>query len=165
MPLAIEKTPAGAELYPLVTSCSISSGKDKLAVSFYDGVFVFHAQWLHDARCDRGPSRDAANAFCQQLQVAYIEAASICGSAINTTLNVTWGDGGSSRFPAVWLRLLAPYVAKHSKATVLSRPNIPKGWLAKTLVIPEISYHEISSEHLTPRPGSSTPSSTVPLRE
>lgn len=149
MPSAIEKASSGSELYPLITSCSISSGKDTLTLSFYDATFVFHAQWLHDARCDRGPSRDAANVFCQQLKVACIQGASIFGSGIKTTLEVTWGDGESSRFPAVWLRLLAPLVAKNPQPTTLNEPTIPKGWLANTLVIPEISYQKISGEHLS----------------
>jgi trimethyllysine dioxygenase len=149
MPLAIEKSVPGSELYPLITSCSISSGKDTLAVSFYDATFIFHAQWLHDARCDRGPSRDAANVFCQQLKVAYIQGARIFGSGIKTTLDVSWDDRGSSRFPAVWLRLLAPLVAKCPQPTALNGPTIPKGWLANTLAIPEISYQNISGEHLS----------------
>jgi alpha-ketoglutarate-dependent taurine dioxygenase len=149
MPSAVEKAPSGSEPSTLITSCSLSSGKDTLTVSFYDATFVFHAQWLHDARCDRGPSRDAANAFCQQLKVAYIQGASICGSGIKTTLAITWDDGQISPFPAVWLRLLAPLVATHPQATALNGPIIPKGWRANTLVIPEISYQKISRPDLS----------------
>jgi trimethyllysine dioxygenase len=154
MPLAIDKgdsTSPRSETHPLITSCYISPDKDTLTVSFNDATFIFHAQWLHDARCDRGPSRDAANAFCQKVNEAYIQGADISGSGIETTLDIAWNDGGSSSFPALWLRLLGPLVGKQpqSVSVALNGPAIPKGWLASTLVIPEVSYQKIMGEHLS----------------
>jgi alpha-ketoglutarate-dependent taurine dioxygenase len=149
MSLAMEEDPSSSQLRPLITNCSISSDKDTLTVSFYDATLVFHSQWLHDARCDHGSARDTANVFCHKLKVAYLQMASISGSGIKTTLDVTWEDGESSQFPALWLRVLAPLVAKQLQPLASKEPSIPKGWLANTLTIPEISYQEILGEHLS----------------
>jgi alpha-ketoglutarate-dependent taurine dioxygenase len=45
--------------------------------------------------------------------------------------------------------MLAPLIAKQLQITALNEPTLPKGWLANTLVIPEISYQKISGEHLS----------------
>jgi trimethyllysine dioxygenase len=135
---------------PLIKDCSVSSSKDSLDVSFKDLSVTFHAQWLHDARCDKGSERRAPDVFCQQLKTIYIQQASVSGSGVDTTLDVTWDDGSTTPFPAVWLRLLAPLVAKmHDPTPVATKPIIPKGWLANEIVIPEISYHKIMGEGLS----------------
>lgn len=154
MPLPIDKADSASprdEPHPLISSCYISPSKDTLTVSFNNATFIFHAQWLHDARCDRGPSRDAANAFCQKLNEAYIHETDISGSGIETTLDIAWNDEGSSSCPTLWLRLLGPLVAKQpqSASVALDGPAIPKGWLPSALVIPEVSYQKIMGEHLS----------------
>ena len=134
---------------PIVKSCSISPEKDTLTVSFLDGTFVFHAQWLHDAQYERTSSKGAGKVYVQQLRVVRIQHAVVSGTSVTTTVDVNWDDGQECRFPAVWLRLLAPSVAKKEPATAAKKAGIPYGWLAKDLVIPEISYRKIMAEDLT----------------
>ncbi|KAK6530537.1 hypothetical protein TWF694_003878 [Orbilia ellipsospora] len=140
-------TSSKSDCNPLITKCFVSPSKDTLTVSFNDTTVVFHAQWLHDARCDIGSERRSADVFCQQLKVVSIQGAVVSGSGGKTTLDVTWNSGATTPFPAVWLRLLAPHVGKTLQPTVLEKePNIPKGWLASELVIPEISYQTIAGK-------------------
>ena len=128
----------------LIDCCEISPGKDLLTVKFPESeIYTFHAQWLNDAKCDDGPSRSATNAFCQRMPTAVIEATRIIHQGIRSTLTVTWGDGSISEFPVIWLRAMAPLVAKVS--IVESQP-IAGGWLGQTLNIPHIAYADIFSE-------------------
>jgi trimethyllysine dioxygenase len=150
MPSAAEKASSGSDPNQLVASCSVSPSKDTLTVSFHDITVVFHAQWLHDARCDTGSERRAPQAFCQQLNAVHIQSAVVSGSGVKTTLDVTWNDRSTTPFPAVWLRLLAPLVAKKLQPTTpVKELTISKGWLANELVIPEISYQKVAGEHLS----------------
>jgi trimethyllysine dioxygenase len=133
-----------------IKKCSVSASKDSLTVSFHDLTVIFHAQWLHDARCDKGSERREPDVFCQQHKGIHIQRASIFSSGANTTLDVTWDDGSTTPFPAVWLRLLAPLVAKVLQPSgVVKESTIPKGWLANEIVIPEISYHKIAGKGLS----------------
>lgn len=144
---AVDNSDPGSKL---IASCSVSPSKDNLTVSFHDAVVTFHAQWLHDARCDIGSERRASAVFCEQLNAVHIRSASVSGSNVNTTLDVSWEDGSTTPFPAVWLRILAPFVAKGLRNTsAVKEPVIPKGWLAKELVIPELSYEKIASDNLS----------------
>jgi hypothetical protein len=73
-------------------------------------------------------------------------------SDIKTTLSVTWNNGSHCNFPAIWLRLLGPIVAKHEDAAEAKRsgiPVLPPGWLANDLIMPEISYEKILRGNLT----------------
>lgn len=133
----------------MITSCSISSGQDALTVEFRDAIFTFHAQWLHDAKCDNGSSRDAHNAFCQKLKVTYIQEVEVTGNGVGTLLSITWSDNKSTAFPALWLRVLAPIVAKQLHPLATLKPIISTGWLVGTVVIPEITYDSIAGENLT----------------
>ena len=128
----------------LIDRCEISSGKDLLTVQFPKcQTFTFHAQWLNDAKCDDGPSRSATNAFCQRMPTASIEATRIIHQGSGSTLTVTWGDGSISDFPVIWLRTMAPLVAK---ASVVEDPPMAKGWLAQSLNIPHVAYVDLISE-------------------
>ncbi|OCL10858.1 Clavaminate synthase-like protein [Glonium stellatum] len=150
MPSAIQKTSSGSDPNQLIRDCSVSPFRDNLTVSFYDATFVFHAQWLYDARCDTGPERRAPQVFCQQLNAVHVQSAEVSSSGARTTLDVTWDDGSTTPFPALWLRLLAPLVAKTQQpAAAVKESTIPKGWLANEVVIPEISYQKIMGEHLS----------------
>ena len=147
MSSAVDNASPGSEL---ITICSLSPSKDNLTVSFHDATVTFHAQWLHDARCDIGSERRAPRVFCEQLKAVHIQSACVSGTNVSTTLDVTWEDGSTTPFPAVWLRILAPFVGKDLRNTaVVKEPVIPKGWLAKELVIPEISYEKIAGENLS----------------
>jgi len=147
MPTSFEAV--SLDLKPLVPRCSISQHKDALTVAFQDETFTFHAQWLHDARCDKGSERHESNVFCQQLEPIYIQTASVSGKGVKTTINVTWEDGNTTPFPAIWLQMLAPLVAKGTESVNgVKRDVIPKGWLADELVIPEISYNKIAGQNL-----------------
>jgi len=150
MPSSAENIFADSKSNGIITSCSVSPLKDALTVSFYNATVTFHAQWLHDARCDIGSQRRAPQAFCQQLNPIHIQNASVSGSGAKTAVNVTWDNGSTTPFPAVWLQVLAPLVAKKLEPIQAGeKPTISKGWLASELVIPEISYQKIIGNHLS----------------
>jgi len=133
----------------LILNCEISSDKNTLTIIFRDGQYAYHAQWLHDAQCMDGASRTFATAFCQQLLVppVHLEAVSISGAGFGQSVSVTWDHGNASRFPAPWLRVMAPLVASHNDPVPTAVYKTQKGWLANTLMIPEISYEELFPEH------------------
>ena len=64
------------------------------------------------------------------------------------TLDVSWDDGLNSRFPALWLRVMASLVGRADQPA-LKRPVSAPGWLVDTLKIPEISYNQLFREGLT----------------
>jgi trimethyllysine dioxygenase len=135
----------------LIRNCIVSPSKDTLTVAFYNATVVFHAQWLHDARCDIGSERRAPQVFCEQPSVVRIQSVRVSSSGVKTTVDVTWDHGSTTPFPAVWLQLLAPLVAKQLEPVteVAEKPAICKGWLANELVIPELSYQKIAGEDLS----------------
>ncbi|MCJ1377507.1 hypothetical protein MMC17_000602 [Xylographa soralifera] len=130
----------------LLVSCSKSKNKDQVTTKFSDGTFVFHSQWLHDACRTDGPSRNIDTAFCQSISTSYAAKIQICGHGIDQTLNVTWDNGKTSRFPTIWLRVIAPVVASSQDSPLLNQPPLQDGWLVDTLKIPEISYRDIFPE-------------------
>ena len=127
----------------ILRSCTKCTHGNKVTVEFFDATFIFHAQWLHDARCDSGAARNATTAICQQpiSTTVHIEKAHLSGHGIDMKLLIAWEDGQSSSLPGPWLRVMAPLVAK----TVGEIPQEPvaKGWLATNLDIPEISYRDV----------------------
>jgi len=133
----------------LIQKCEVSDKGDLISLAFHNegSVFTFHSQWLHDARCDHGSSRVASQALCERPGAMHIENAAVSGSGAGSSLNIQWSDGTASLFPAIWLRALAPTVAKSSHSESIhdspGRPKIPTGWLAKDLAIPEISYQAL----------------------
>ena len=131
----------------LVTDVRTSPDGESVTIQFHDTTFTFHSQWLHDAQVDNGPSRDAAEVYSQKLSTGRILNSSIGGHGVRTTLHVTWDDGRTTQFPATWLRVYAPLIAKHHGPDAAQDPNAVKGWLKNTLTIPEISYTEIFPEN------------------
>lgn len=118
-----------------------------MTVDFPDGTFTFHSQWLHDARCDNGASRDASTAICQQpITPVHVEKVSIPGQGAGMVLDVTWDDGLSSKFPIPWLRVMAPLVARTDSPQLARKEPVAKGWLVETLDIPAVSYRDLFGE-------------------
>lgn len=127
-----------------VMDCKKCSHGNKVTVSFPDGTFTFHSQWLHDARCDDGVARDASTAICQQpIATVHVEKVGISGQGAGTVLDVTWDDGLSSKFPVPWLQVMAPLVARAGSPQLAREEPVSKGWLVETLDIPEVSYHKL----------------------
>jgi trimethyllysine dioxygenase len=133
---------------PFITSCQTSVDKTTLTVQFRDLKFVFHSQWLHDARYDDGPYR--VNSIYQQPPTALVKEACVKDHGVGTTLHVTWEDGTTSPFPALWLRVLASRVAKCEGEETANRPPKPRGWQVHNLTIPEIRYEDIFPDKADP---------------
>ena len=128
-------------------TCEKCTNGNKVTVAFPDGTFVFHSQWLRDARCDEGASRNASTAICQQpTTTVRVKSAQISGQGTSATVDLTWDDEVDSKFPLAWLRVMAPLVAAQTQIPALatkSRENKKKGWVVQSLDIPEVSYKEI----------------------
>lgn len=141
-------TTSGGRSSDIMLSCKKCTHGNKVTVEFPDMIFTFHAQWLHDARCDDGAARNAATAICQQpIATVHVEKVCLSGEGTSMTLDVAWDDKLSSKFPGSWLRVMAPLVGKsESPQPVLEKQTISKGWLVDPLEIPEISYQHIFPE-------------------
>jgi trimethyllysine dioxygenase len=130
-----------------ITAVRTSPTGKFVTVEFYDAIFMFHSQWLHDAQTDDGPYKQVADTYTHKNSFVEIRNASASGHGIKTVLEVSWKDGKTTRFPSVWLRVYAPLVAEHhGNKTAQKDLQIPKGWLVNTLAMPEISYTEIFPE-------------------
>ncbi|MCJ1384718.1 hypothetical protein MMC17_007836 [Xylographa soralifera] len=105
-------------------------------------------QWLHDAQCEKSSSRDAANAFCQQTRDVNIQKATIEGHGIRAAVAVFWDDVTTTRYPASWLRVLAPVVAKQHGRIMTSKSLMPSGWLVENLQIPQFRFQDLFSENV-----------------
>ena len=126
-------------------SCEKCTNGDTVTVTFPDQTFVFHSQWLHDARCDDGADKNANTAICTQpAATVHVETVQVTGQGTKATLDITWDDGVSSKFPMPWLRVMAPLVGANKDLTpVVAKPLKQAGWTVDTLTIPEISYSEL----------------------
>ena len=134
----------GERVSDLLLSCKKCTHGNKVTVEFPDSTYVFHAQWLHDARCDNGAARNAVTAICQQpMSTVHVDEVHLSGHGNNMVLFVAWDDGQTSEFPGPWLRVMAPLVARHDGPEKAAAAPTGKGWLVDTLVIPEISYHDV----------------------
>ena len=127
-----------------ILNCEILGDGSAIRLTFTDAVFIFHAQWLLDAKCDTGPSRTAATAYCATPPVA--RAIHVHVNAALTRLEINWQDGSPSTFPAIWLRTYAPLVAKAALGEGPKGVEEPVGWLASTLTIPQVEYHDIFAD-------------------
>ena len=139
----------GAGSSAIMLSCNKCTNGNKVTVEFPDASFTFHAQWLHDARCDNGAARNAATAICQQpISTVHVEKVELSGEGIQMTLDVTWDDQLFSSFPGIWLRVLAPLVGRCENAESIPTLDeaISEGWQVDGLQIPEISYRDIFLE-------------------
>ena len=141
-------TKTGGGSSDIMLSCKKCTHGNKVTVEFPDVVYTFHAQWLHDARCDEGAARNAATAICQQpISTVHVNEVCLSGAGTRMTLNVAWDDNLSSKFPGSWLRVMAPMVGRSESAQpAFEEQAISKGWLVETLEIPEISYQDIFAE-------------------
>ena len=127
-----------------INSCKKCSHGNKMTVEFPDGTFTFHAQWLLDARCDDGAPRNSKTAICQPpVDTVHVQATDLSSGNFGSMLNVSFDNGVSSQFPAAWLRVMAPIVARCDKPPPDSEEPVAKGWLVSNLTIPEVSYHEL----------------------
>ena len=144
---ALEATTSDHELQSSNVTGKKCTNGNKVTVEFPDRTFVFHSQWLHDARCDDGAARNAETALCRQSAAAiHVESVRISDQGAKATLDVTWDGGRSSIFPLRWLRMMASSVAAEGNGACRSasrRPAQNKGWTAEALEIPEISYHDL----------------------
>lgn len=113
-----------------------------LQIQFQDGAFTFHSQWLHDAEVENGPSKPATHVYTQVVADSTIQSVKKSGKGFSIVLHVTWDDGKSATFPALWLRVYAPLVAKE-EAPRSPNKSVQHGWLADELRIPEIRYADI----------------------
>ena len=132
----------------IIVSCKKCTNGTNVTVVFQDTAFTFHAQWLHDAWCNNGAARNAVTATCQQsITNIHVERVQLSGEGPNMTLDVAWDDNLNSRFPGLWLRVMAPLVGKSESPHSIPMEDVsPKRWLADASEIPEISYEAIFSK-------------------
>ena len=126
-----------------VDACQKCTHGNKVTVKFPGGDWVFHAQWLYDARCDEGPTRNALTAFCSREDTVQVTDVSISGHSLSAHLDITWNDGTNSSFPAAWLKVMAPIVAMSPDSSAKQDEPHQLGWTTSSLTIPEIPYHEL----------------------
>jgi trimethyllysine dioxygenase len=130
------KTNLGAEVL-----CVSVPEENFLKIEFTDGTFTFHAQWLHDARNDRNPSRAAEDAFTVHAADARIIGATHSNQSLMSRVEVDWADGSNTKFPCAWLRIFAPMVAQADLSwTGVDALPRQKGWMVDTLEIPEVDW-------------------------
>ena len=128
----------------LLLSCKKCHNGNKVTVEFPDSTYIFHSQWLHDARCNKGAARNAVTAICQQpISTVHVDEVHLSGQGNSTFLHVAWDDGQMSEFPGPWLRVMAPLVARLDGPKKAAATPTGRGWLVDTLVIPEVSYNDI----------------------
>ncbi|KAI4283605.1 MAG: hypothetical protein L6R35_005109 [Caloplaca aegaea] len=141
----------GSKSSEVTATCKKCTNGNKVTVNFPDGTFIFHSQWLHDARCDEGAARNASTALCQQPAVTVrVKSVEMSGKGSNTTVNVTWNDEVSSKFPLPWLRVMAPLVAakaESGQSAIKHAEN--KGWTVGSLEIPKVSYKELFRDDIS----------------
>lgn len=136
---------------PFIRSCKKCNHGNKVTVDFPDGTFTFHSQWLHDARCDDGAAKNAETAICQQpIETVHVEAVDVSGEGLDSTLDVLWDDKISSKFPAPWLKVMAPVVARRDTPLSNTEDAVAQGWLVSNLKIPEVSYHDLFQQEQNP---------------
>ena len=81
------ETRTGGGSSDIMLSCKKCTHGNKVTVEFPDVVYTFHAQWLHDARCDEGAARNAATAICQQpVSFVHVKEVCLCNIPLSTPL-------------------------------------------------------------------------------
>ena len=93
--LGAKSKPIGRKL-----SCKKCTNGNKVKIAFPDQELAFHSQRLRDARCDDGAARNFDTAICQQgTETAQVHIVEIGNEGARLTINVTWNDGVTSKFP------------------------------------------------------------------
>jgi hypothetical protein len=82
-----------------ISQIQISSDGETVTIGFYDGIFQFHSQGLHDAQVDDGPSKIATEVFTQILGTARAREVSDSGAGFRTFVDIGWENGETSTFP------------------------------------------------------------------
>ncbi|KAK9417260.1 putative Clavaminate synthase-like protein [Seiridium unicorne] len=113
-----------------------------LEVHFHDNKYAFHSQWLYDARGDRSTSRPVDQAFSIDETDARIRKATL-GKTIITTLHVEWEDRSATDFPAAWVRVFAPLVARPLEKPKGQYQTKKIGWTTDTVKIQELDWNII----------------------
>jgi trimethyllysine dioxygenase len=145
--LEVDTNISASTLSSLIAAVRTSPTRKFVTIEFHDATFTFHAQWLHDAQMDDGPYKKTADTYTHKHSDVEIQNANASGHGINSAVEISWNDGRTTRFPSIWLRVYAPLVAKHHGDNTAQKDlQIPKGWLASTLAMLEISYTEIFPE-------------------
>jgi hypothetical protein len=126
-----------------ITEIQTSSEGELVTISFYDRVFLFHSQWLHDAQVDDGSLKIATEVFIQIQGTALVQDVTIQGVGFKTFVNITWVNGKTSTFLAPWLEVFAPLVGKRLGWSSEALIEEDEGWLTNTPEIPETWYEEI----------------------
>lgn len=130
-----------------VSSCEKCTHGNKVTVEFSDGSWTFHAQWLYDARCDDGPTRNALTAFCEREATIQADHVRLTGQSKVSELEVKWNDGSSSKSPLAWLKIMAPLVAQPQGMKTTQTVCRQFGWCVDKLRIPHIAYNDIIADH------------------
>jgi hypothetical protein len=73
---------------------------------------------------------------------ARVQNATVIDAGFKTFVKIGWDNGNISTFPAPWLRVFAPLVAKQLSWSS-KQPATDQGWLTRTLEILEIWYEDI----------------------
>jgi len=134
----------------LVHRVGTAANFEAVTIDFQDASFTFHAQWLHDAQVDDGPSKDDSLVFSRKVPKAQVRRTQLTGTGAKSIVDMTWNDGSTTSFPAIWLRALAPLVAKSGYLGAAVASDSPTGWLANELSIPEVSYSDLFPENSVP---------------
>jgi trimethyllysine dioxygenase len=121
-----------------------------LNIDFRDASFAFHAQWLHDAYVETRPSKDSDEVLSRKAARARIQYASLSGTGTQSAIQITSVDGSKSSFPTIWLRVMAPLVAKRRDIGAETSEVNPNGWLAHELAIPEVLYGDLFPQNSVP---------------
>lgn len=130
----------------LVKGVETAAELQAVTIAFQDSSFTFNTQWLHDAQVDDGPSKDDSLVFSRKVSKAQIQRIGLAGTGAKSAVDITWKDGSTTSFPAIWLRVLAPIVAKSNHVPAMVGQYSPTGWLANELSIPEVSYSDLFPE-------------------
>lgn len=90
-----------------IISFGRSNDGDEVGLRFSDQRFIFPTWWLHLSRRDEGlPSPE--DGFCKNPSKICVSRVKITGARRWATVDITWNTGTTSRFPALWLRVLGP---------------------------------------------------------
>ena len=90
-----------------IISFGKSDNGDKVGLRFSDRQFTFPTWWLHLSRRDEGlPSPE--DGFCKNPAKICVSRVKVTGARRWATVDITWNTGTTSRFPALWLRVLGP---------------------------------------------------------